>query len=117
MNSKLRNSLSAFTASGATLAIALMVAVPAGTTPVQGVVSQDLTSQAAALNQRVEVAPLAQAVVLSADAITRGAAAASALAFDADRDMEAPKQRASYRGTHHRRQTIVMPYFSFSPRG
>ena len=44
MNSKLRNSLSAFTASGATLAIALMVAVPAGTTPVQDVfASQDLS--------------------------------------------------------------------------
>ena len=113
MNSKLRNSLSAFTASGATLAIALMVAVPAGTTPVQDVVSQDLSPKATAYNQRVEVAPLAQAVVLSAEI-----AAASALAFEADPDMDAqPKQHVSRKGTRHRRQTIVMPYFSFSPRG
>jgi hypothetical protein len=119
MNSKLRNSLSAFTASGATLAIALMVAVPAGTTPVQDVfASQDLSPQATAYNQRVEVAPLATAVVLSADAITRSAAAASALAFKADQEMDAlPKQHVSRKGTRHRRQTIVMPYFSFSPRG
>lgn len=112
MNSKLRNSLSAFTASGAMLAIALMVAMPAGTTPVQAVVSQDLSTGATVDNQRVEVAPLAQAV-LSAEALAMSAAAASALT-----DMDAqPKQHAPRKGTRHRRQTIVMPYFSFSPRG
>ncbi|HEU0306941.1 MAG TPA: hypothetical protein VFR30_08230, partial [Lysobacter sp.] len=105
MNSKLRNSLSAFTASGAALAIALMVAMPAGTAPVQDVVSQDLSPKATASHQRVEVAPLAKAVVLSAEI-----AAASALAFEADRRMDAqPKQLAPRKGTRHRRQTIVMP--------
>jgi hypothetical protein len=46
------------------------------------------------------------------------ARAASALAFKADQEMDAlPKQHVSRKGTRHRRQTIVMPYFSFSPRG
>lgn len=106
MNRKLRNSLSAFTASGAVLAIALMVAVPAPMTPVANVAMQ--TSAAAATD-----AALAEAVVLSA-----GIATASALAFDANRNMEVPAEsRVTRKGSHHRRQTVVMPYFSFSPRG
>ncbi|QNP40838.1 hypothetical protein [Lysobacter solisilvae (ex Woo and Kim 2020)] len=111
MNRKLRNSLSAFTASGAALAIALMVAVPAGTSPVQQMVSQDLLLPAAA-GQRAE-GSLAQAVALSAEF-----AAASALALEADRRMDAPtKPHAPRKGTRNRRQTVVMPYFSFLPRG
>jgi hypothetical protein len=113
MNRKLRNSLSAFTASGAALAIALMVAVPADTTPVQGFASQDLPLPAAA-GQRVDnIDSLAKAVALSAEI-----AAASALAIEADQDMDAQTtQRAPRKGLRHRRQTIVMPYFSFLPRG
>jgi hypothetical protein len=38
------------------------------------------------------------------------------MAIEADNGMEA-KQRAPRKGTRHRRQTIVMPYFSFLPRG
>lgn len=112
MNRKLRHSLSAFTASGAALAIALMVAVPAGPSPVRQMVSQDLLPPASA-GQRAEVDSLAQAVVLSAEF-----AAASALALEANRDMDAQtKQHAPRKGTRNRRQTIVMPYFSFLPRG
>lgn len=120
MNSKLRNSLSAFTASGAVLAIALMVAVPTGTSPVLDVVSK--TQMAAATEEAAvadieqhtsEIESLAEAVALSAEI-----AAASALAFNADRDMDAqPQTRAPRKGSRHRRQTVVMPYFSFSPRG
>ena len=105
MNSKLRNTLSAIAASGATLAIALMVAVPAVNTPVQDVVAQDLPP---AVAQRVDsVAPLAAAVALSA---------ATAIAAEAHRDTDAHPLK-SRKGKQHRRQTIVMPYFSFSPRG
>lgn len=112
MNSKLRNSLSAFAASGAMLAIALMVAVPAGTTPVRAFVSHDLSTSAG--SQRADrIDSLAQAVALSAEI-----AAASALALDANRDTDAQITRhAPRQGSSHRRQTIVMPYFSFSPRG
>jgi hypothetical protein len=120
MNSKLRNSLSAFTASGAVLAIALMVAVPAGTSPVLDVVSKTRMAAApedvaaADLEQHAsEIESLAEAVALSAEI-----AAASALAFQADRDMDAqPQTRVPRQGSRHRRQTVVMPYFSFSPRG
>jgi len=59
-----------------------------------------------------EMESLAEAVALSAEI-----AAASALAFKADRDMDAPQTRAPRKGSRHRRQTVVMPYFSFSPRG
>ena len=114
MNRKLRNSLSAVTASAAALAIALMVAVPAGTSPVLDGLSRTSPSaiEAVALDHLERRANLAEAVALSA-------AAASALAFEAAKDMDAhPQSRASGKGTrHHRRQTIVMPYFSFSPRG
>ena len=112
MNSKLRNSLSAFAASGATLAIALMVAVPADA-PMNGIAAQD-PSPASATSQRAnEVDSLATAVTLSAEI-----AAASALALEADRGMDAQaKQHAPRKGSRHRRQTLVMPYFSFLPRG
>jgi hypothetical protein len=120
MNRKLRNSLSAFTASGAVLAIALMVAVPAGTSPVLNVVSQTQPAvgldgaTVARIEQRAsQIDSLAKAVALSAEI-----AATSALALDANRDMDAhPQSRASHKGSRHRRQTVVMPYFSFSPRG
>ena len=109
MNRKLRNSLSAFTASGAALAIALMAAVPAGTSPVLDVVSQTHAVE----QQASQIDSLAQAVALSAEI-----AASSALAFEANRDMDAqPQSRDSHKGSRHRRQTVVMPYFSFSPRG
>ena len=117
MNRKLRHTFSALTASGAALAIALMVAVPATPTSVQ-VVSQELPHPAAAGHRADGMGTLAKAVALSADAFNMSATAASALALDADRDMEAPTtQLASRKGSRHRRQTLVMPYFSFSPRG
>ena len=103
MNRKLRHTLSALSASGAALAIALMVAVPAG-------MNQELPRQAMASQQADELGTLAGAVALSAEI-----AAASAMAMEAD-GMEA-KQREPRKGTRHRRQTIVMPYFSFLPRG
>ena len=113
MNRKLRHSLSALTASGAALAIALMVAVPAGTSPMQGLASQDLPHPGAAAQHAGDVDALAKAVALSAEI-----AAVSALAIEADQDTDAqPTQSAPRKGTRHRRQTIVMPYFSFLPRG
>ena len=117
MNRKLRHTLSALSASGAALAIALMVAVPATPTPVLAG-SQDLLHPAAAGHRADGMGTLAKAVALSADAFNMSATAASALALDADRDMEAPtNQLAPRKGSRHRRQTLVMPYFSFSPRG
>ena len=105
MNRKLRHTLSALSASGAALAIALMVAVPAGTT--QGL------PQAMAGQHSDELGTLAEAVALSAEI-----AAASAMAMEAERGMDAQAtQRTPRKGSRQRRQTIVMPYFSFLPRG
>lgn len=105
MNRKLRHTLSALSASGAALAIALMVAVPAGTT-------QELP-QAMAGQHSDELGTLAGAVTLSAEI-----AAASAMAMEAERGMDAQAtQRTPRKGSRQRRQTIVMPYFSFLPRG
>jgi hypothetical protein len=115
MNRKLRHTLSALSASGAALAIALMVAVPAA--PMLAV-SQDLPHPASAGQRADGIGTLAKAVALSADALDMSAVAASALTLDADRDMEAQTtQLAPRKGSRHRRQTLVMPYFSFSPRG
>ena len=106
MNRRFRNSLSAITCSSAALAIALMVAVP---TP-----EQHFSPAAMATSQRAgNIDSLARAVALSAEI-----ASASAMALDAEQDMDAPTtQHAPRQGRHHRRQTLVMPYFSFSPRG
>ncbi|GAB3384179.1 hypothetical protein [Lysobacter fragariae] len=111
MNHKLRNSLSAFTATGAALAIALMVAMPLDTAPA-GVLSQ--ARQAADFVEGRAVGnTLSNAVALSAELAT-----ASALALDARQGMDAQNtNRVSRKGPHQRRQTAVMPYFSFSPRG
>ena len=119
MNRKLRNSFAAFAASGASLAIALMVAMPAATSPVL-----DVTLKAAPTGAHVvarasaDLDPAAQHLETIAHAVASSAAAASVLALEASRDMDAANQaRESSQGSRHRRQTLVMPYFSFSPRG
>jgi hypothetical protein len=108
MNRKLRNSFAAFAASAASLAIALMVAMPAATSPVLDVALQSPTARQLSAPR---LGTLAHAVATSA-------AAASVLALEARHDMDAATQtRDPLKGSRHRRQTLVMPYFSFSPRG
>ena len=119
MNRKLRNSFSAFVASGASLAIALMVAVPATSSPVLDVAALQVSPQAVELHlQAADVDPAAPGLQTLAHAVARSAAAASVLALEAGRDMDvSPDTRTPSKGARHRRQTLVMPYFSFSPRG
>ncbi|HEY0662637.1 MAG TPA: hypothetical protein VGD21_15105 [Lysobacter sp.] len=137
MNRKLHNSLSALMATGATLAIALMVAVPAQPLPQRtsvplqlGALEIEVTpkvsrDQAAAraedLIRRIEqgadqVDTLAEAASLTAEIAT---AAALAGALDASQEMDdrPSEPRQPNRARRHTRQTLVMPYFSFSPRG
>jgi len=72
----------------------------------------------AAARAAADLDPAAQRLETLAQAVATSAAAASVLALEARRDMDAaPQTRMSSRGTRHRRQTLVMPYFSFSPRG
>lgn len=120
MNRKLRNTFAAFVASGASLAIALMVAVPASTSPVLDVVAHAPRAIELPHADVADVDPTVPGLHTLAEAVARSAqvAAASALAFEASRDMDAqPQARAPRQGARHRRQTLVMPYFSFSPRG
>lgn len=97
MNRKLRHSISALSASAAVLAIALMVAVPASAPDL----SADTTGAAGAL---------VRAATVSAGA------AAPARAVGAGRVMDAG-DTAPRKDSRRRRQTLVMPYFSFLPRG
>jgi hypothetical protein len=118
MNRKLRNSFSAFAASGAALAIALMVAMPAATSPVMDVALQASPAAASvAARAAADLDPAAQHLETLAHAVATSAAAASVLALEAKHDMDATRTRVSPKGSRHRRQTLVMPYFSFSPRG
>lgn len=113
MNRKLRHTLCALTASGAALAIALMAAVPAAPSTMQGLASQEPPYPASAGQRADRIDPLVDAAALSAEIAT-----ASALALAAGRDMDvSTKPHAPRKGSRHRRQTLVMPYFSFSPRG
>ena len=138
MNRKLHNSLSALMATGATLAIALMVAVPAQPLPPQRtsvplqlgaleievtpkVSSKQAAARAEALARRIEqgadqVDTLAEAASLTAE-IATAAALAGALEASQDMDDRPSEPRQSSRARRHTRQTLVMPYFSFSPRG
>ena len=118
MNRKLRNSFSAFAASGAALAIALMVAMPATTSPVMDVVVRAPAAIGSHTTAAADLDPAAPRLETLAHAVARSAAAASVLALEAGRDMDvAPQSREPRQGARHRRQTLVMPYFSFSPRG
>ena len=118
MNRKLRNSFSAIAASGAALAIALMVAMPAAKSPVLDVVQTAPPAAAQAVQAAANLDPATQHLETLAQAVATSAAAASVLALEARQGMDASTQtRESSQGSRHRRQTLVMPYFSFSPRG
>jgi len=138
MNRKLHNTLSALMATGAALAIGLMIAVPAesqsrpATARVQlAGLTFEITPTANAkpvtearienLARRIEradkIETLAEAAALTAEIAT---VAALASAFDAAQDMDARSpeaRRAPTKAARYSRQTVVMPYFSFSPRG
>lgn len=97
MNRKLRNTLTAFSATGATLAVALMMAMPSGVPPMLDVASAE---------------------ALGANVLSAEIAVASNLAAQAAQVEQAKHDpRVSRKGTRHRRRTLVMPYFSFTPRG
>jgi len=78
-------------------------------------------ARAEALVRRIEqgteqVDTLAEAATLTAE-IATAAALAGALEASQDMDDRPSEPRQSNRARRHTRQTLVMPYFSFSPRG
>lgn len=135
MNSKLQNSISALLVSGATLVLALVAAnpalpeAPAVPSRVAAVVAP-LPMDAAAIVRRAEAQALriearAQQVESLADvaALTAEVATAVALANALDKASaaepadDAVPHRKARKATRRNRQALVMPYFSFAPRG
>ncbi|MGH8085146.1 MAG: hypothetical protein ACREPV_07700 [Lysobacter sp.] len=99
MNRKLHNTLSALTASGALLVVSLIAAAP-----MSGPNAAPAFTGATPIATELSTA---QALV---DAI--GTAAAQTIETGST---EIPRSTGT--STHNRRQTLVMPYFSFLPRG
>ncbi|MGQ4659225.1 hypothetical protein [Lysobacter sp. F6437] len=95
MNRKLHNTLSALTASGALLVVSLIVAAP--------VPGHADARAAASLAVELDAAgTLAQALETAAQTLESGGA---------------DESRPAGASTPNRRQTLVMPFFSFLPRG
>ena len=135
MNRRFQNSLTALLASASTLALCLALAMPAPyAAPSRGVAlrlgpvdatftpsdtSRSQREHLDALTRSIErrtdqVESLADAATLAAE-IATATALAKAVSEDTERDSDTEhKARTAAR---HRRQTLVMPYFSFAPRG
>ena len=98
MNRKLHNTLSALTASGALLVVSLIIAAPM---PGQSI--------------RPVFASTAPAAELTAAHVLVDAIETAAVQTIESGSAETPRSTGTT--TRNRRQTIVMPYFSFLPRG
>ncbi|RDZ28400.1 hypothetical protein [Lysobacter silvisoli] len=136
MNRKLHNSISALLATGGTLVLALVAANPAlpeasavptlaaqvaaAPMPVEAdALVRSARLQAQRLEARVEQADsLAEAAALTAELVT-AAALADALGTPAAAESadNAVPQRKVRKAKQRSRQALVMPYFSFAPRG
>ncbi|MEG3191440.1 hypothetical protein [Lysobacter sp. D1-1-M9] len=139
MNRKLHNSLTALMASAAVLVLGLVAATPAapsgnevGTQPI----TYEAPAPASGFDQLTAVARAeAAATVIRADlseidtladaaALTAELAAAAALAAAFQQASSAPQDSGDQvpshpprKTTRRNRQTLVMPFFSFAPRG
>lgn len=137
MNRRLHNSYTAMLATGAALALGLMLASPATLNPrpeaiqfqVGAVGFSYLPAKAGvenaervkALTRSIErradhVETLADAAALTAEIATAAALSSSLRELDqADAANDSP--RSANKTRHRSRQTLAMPYFSFAPQG
>jgi hypothetical protein len=138
MNRRLHNSFTALLASASALALALALAMPAPHaakgTPVAlqlGPVEFNFTPDNPATTRSQQVDALVSSIerragsvedLADAATLTAEIAAAAALAHslqdgrnNASLDIDPEKKART--AARHRRQTLVMPYFSFAPRG
>jgi hypothetical protein len=99
MNRKLHNSLSALTSSGALLVVALIAAAP-------------MSGRDA---RPAFVAPAPIAAELNTARVLVDAIGSAAVQTIETASSESPRSTGT--SSHNRRQTLVMPYFSFLPRG
>lgn len=143
MNRRLHNSYFALLASASTLALCLALALPAQQQTQQQAKARPIAlnvgpveftftpsdpnanhgAQIEALTRSIErradkVESLADAAALTAEIAT---AAALAEAVKSSRSFQSAtidtEQKQARTAARHRRQTLVMPYFSFAPRG
>ncbi|MBF6024549.1 hypothetical protein [Lysobacter niastensis] len=131
MNRRLQNTYTALLASGATLAMALMMASPATVKPnpeeipIQiGALSFRYVPNQAGVSNAEHAKALARSIERRADkvetladaaALTAELATAAVLIDTAEASGESP--RSANKPRHRSRQTLAMPYFSFAPRG
>lgn len=121
MNRKLNNSLFGLAASGALLVVGLVLASPTAPTPTFMNVAAPPVGSASAGDLDPAALVRLEAIGRQAEALDRsledgstfedGATPSLVLPKDDARALPAPR-----RGRAHR-QTLVMPYFSFAPRG
>jgi len=137
MNRRLHNSYTAMLATGAALALGLMLASPATLNPqpeaiqvqvgalgfsyLPAKVGVDNAERVKALTRSIErradhVETLADAAALTAEIATAAALTSSLREIDqADATNDSP--RSANKTRHRSRQTLAMPYFSFAPQG
>jgi hypothetical protein len=138
MNRRLHNSFTAFLASASALALCLALAMPAPhkaqPEPVAlhlGPVEFTFTPDDPAVSHSAQVDALVRSIEHRADnvenladaaALTAEIATAAALARSLDGarnnvSLDHDSEKKARTAARHRRQTLVMPYFSFAPRG
>ncbi|MDR7134468.1 hypothetical protein J2X06_001652 [Lysobacter niastensis] len=137
MNRRLHNSYTAMLATGAALALGLMLASPTTLNPQPEAIQVqvgalgfsylpakagvDNAERAKALTRSIErradhVETLADAAALTAEIATAAALTSSLREIDqADATNDSP--RSANKTRHRSRQTLAMPYFSFAPQG
>jgi hypothetical protein len=139
MNRRLHNSYTAMLATGAALALGLMLASPATLSPnpqpepiqvqvgalgfsyLPAKAGVDNAERVKALTRSIErradhVETLADAAALTAEIATAAALSSSLREIDqADAANDSP--RSANKTRHRSRQTLAMPYFSFAPQG
>lgn len=108
MNRHLHNTLSALSASGALLVLGLIAAAPLAS-PDADPSRQGLVAKAPALHHGRVVASATEASAVSL--------IASAIDQAASHNMDAASPNTARGTQRQRRQTLVMPYLSFLPRG
>lgn len=138
MNRKLHNAFLGLTGSAGALALCLALAVPAPKhqpesvalqlgpvdftfTPSQGgrTDAQQVEALMRSVEKRAQHADtLAEAATIAAEVAAAAALAGAYQHADAYQASAADEERKQARtASRHRRQTLVMPYFSFAPRG
>ncbi len=137
MNRKLHNAFLGLTGSASALALCLALAVPAPKQPEPVALqlgpvditftpskagqadAQQIEALLRSVEQRADHADtLAEAATIAAEVAAAAALAGAYQQADAYQASSASEEQKQARtASRHRRQTLVMPYFSFAPRG